>query len=127
MWCLCDWNISLQSTPMVLSLTEIASGLARTGFQVLQQVPKVVTECVEKRFARSAFGNWIGMEGTDGISGLEHKFHFNLLTTGNAILNSNTQIRQHKLLATISLVFLSFYGSEITANLHMKIRKLKKN
>ncbi|XP_028408482.1 uncharacterized protein LOC114531039 [Dendronephthya gigantea] len=70
MWCLCDWNISLQSTTMVLSLVEIAGGLARTGFQGLQQVPKVVTECVEKKLARTAFGNWIGIKGADGISGL---------------------------------------------------------
>jgi hypothetical protein len=71
MWCLCDLNISLQSTPLVLSLTEIGGGGLRTFFQMWQQVPKVVTECIEKRLGRTAFGNAIGKEGMEGISGMD--------------------------------------------------------
>ncbi len=70
MWCLCDLNISLQSTPLVLSLTEIASGGLRTFFQGCQQIPKVVTEFIEKAVGRSVFGNTIAKEGIEGISGM---------------------------------------------------------
>ena len=71
MWCLCDLNISLQATPLVLSLTEIVSAAVRTLFQGAQQVPKVVTECIEKKLGRTAFGNVIARPtGEEGLSGL---------------------------------------------------------
>ena len=72
MWCLCDLNISLQSNPLVLSLTEIASGGLRTIFQGFQQIPKIITECIEKKLlGPSVFGNAIPIEGAEGISGMD--------------------------------------------------------
>ena len=70
MWCLCDLNISLQSNPLVLSLTEIASGGLRTIFQGFQQIPKIIAECIEKKLGYTVFGNAIATEGAEGISGM---------------------------------------------------------
>ena len=70
MWCLCDLNISLQSTSSVESLVDFFSGIVRTLFQGFQQIPKIITELVEKITGRTVFQNTIASTGSEGISGL---------------------------------------------------------
>ena len=70
MWCLCDLNISLQSTSSVESLVDFCSGIVRTLFQGFQQIPKIITELVEKITGRTVFKNKIADTGAEGISGL---------------------------------------------------------
>ena len=72
MWCLCDLNISLQSTSLVHSLVEFFSGISRTLFQGFQQIPKVITEVIEKSGGRTVFSNTIAKTGAEGISGLHY-------------------------------------------------------
>lgn len=70
MWCLCDLNISLQSTSSVESLVDFFSGIARMLFQGFQQIPKIITELVEKITGRTVFKNTIADTGSEGISGM---------------------------------------------------------
>ena len=72
MWCLCNLKISLQSTSLVHSLVELLSGISRTLFQGFQQIPKVITEVIEKSGGRTVFSNTIANTGAEGISGLHY-------------------------------------------------------
>ena len=63
MWCLCDLNISLQVTPLRKALCDTGSGVLRSIWHLLQQIPKVVTEFLDD------FGVAIGRGATRSAIG----------------------------------------------------------
>ena len=71
MWCLCDLNISLQVTPQRNILYDTGSGVVRSIWHFLQQIPKVVSELLDDFAAaigRGATSSTVGQAAPRAIS-----------------------------------------------------------
>lgn len=71
MWCLCDLKISLQVTPLRKALCETGSGVLRSIWHGLQQIPKVITEFLDDfavAIGRGATRSAVGQAAPRAIS-----------------------------------------------------------
>ena len=110
MWCLCDLNISLQSTSSVESLVNFLSGIARMLFQGFQQIPKIITELVEKITGRTVFKNTIADTGAEGINFTNRGMVYYFLNSFKFTIDFNLSLIVNSKLSPCSIKRLMFYA-----------------